>query len=135
MRFRIEKNKKSDIDLTPILDMMFIILIFFMVAATFDLNRSIKVSLPKSFAGESSIEKNKIIIEVDREGKISVNGNIVDILELSNEIKSFDNYKESTVYLLGDDEANYRDIIEIIDILKLLEITDISLVTEKREGL
>lgn len=135
MRFKIEKTKKSDIDLTPILDMMFIILIFFMVAATFDLNRSIKLSLPKSFAGESSIEKNKIIIEVDREGTISVNGNVIDILELSQEIKSIDNYKEATVYLLGDDYANYKIIIEIIDVLKLLGLTDISLVTEKKEGL
>ncbi len=132
MKFKITKTNKQTVDLTPILDMMFIILIFFMVSATFDLNRSIKMKLPKSFAGESAISKEKILIEVDSNGNISLNGEIAEIHDLSNKIKEIENFSTSTVYLLGDNDTGYKNIISILDILKVMGISDISLVTEEK---
>lgn len=132
MKFKITKTNKQSLDLTPILDMMFIILIFFMVSATFDLNRSIKMKLPKSFAGESAISKEKILIEVDSNGNISLNGEISEIHDLSNKIKEIENFSTSTVYLLGDNNTGYKNIISILDILKVMGISDISLVTEEK---
>ena len=135
MKFITAKKDKSSIDLTPLLDMIFIILIFFMVAATFDLNRSIKLNLPKSFSGESNISKDKILIEVDSDGNISLNGEITEMNDIASKIGEFDNFSESTVYLLGDKESNYKYIIEILDILKIIGISDISLVTDEKEEL
>lgn len=132
MKFKIAKTNKQSVDLTPILDMMFIILIFFMVSATFDLNRSIKMKLPKSFAGESAISKEKVLIEVDSSGNITLNGETTEIQDLSNKIKEIENFSTSTVYLLGDADTDYKNIITILDILKVMGISDISLVTEEK---
>jgi len=132
MKFKTTKTNKQAVDLTPILDMMFIILIFFMVSATFDLNRSIKMKLPKSFAGESAISKEKVLIEVDSTGNISLNGETTEIHDLSNKIKEIENFSTSTVYLLGDADTGYKNIITILDILKVMGISDISLVTEEK---
>ncbi|HOE99765.1 MAG TPA: biopolymer transporter ExbD [Spirochaetota bacterium] len=132
MKFKTAKTNKQGVDLTPILDMMFIILIFFMVSATFELNRSIKMKLPKSFAGESAISKEKILIEVDSAGNISLNGETTEIHNLSNKIKEIDNFSTSTIYLLGDNDTGYKNIIAILDILKVMGISDISLVTEEK---
>ena len=135
MKFRYRSARQQQgIDLTPLMDVMFIILIFFMVAATFELNRTIKLSLPKSLSGESKISKDKILIEVGPDGELSLNGDLIHLNQLSETIQQIENYAESTVYILGDENADYRYIVEVIDVLKVLSITDISLVTDDKEG-
>ena len=135
MKFRYRSARQQQgIDLTPLMDVMFIILIFFMVAATFELNRTIKLSLPKSLSGESKISKDKILIEVGPDGEVSFNGELIHLNQLSERIQQTENYAESTVYILGDENADYRYIVEVIDVLKVLSITDISLVTDDKEG-
>lgn len=133
LRYRTSRQHQG-IDLTPLMDVMFIILIFFMVAATFELNRTIKLSLPKSLSGESKISKDKLIIEVGADGEISLNGEIIRLSQLSEQIQQTDNYGECTVYILGDENADYRYIVEVIDVLKVLSVSDISLVTDDKEG-
>ena len=120
MQFKFLKNKNNDLDLTPLTDMVFLVLLFFMVGATFDLNRSLKLELPKSFVGESDISKTKIVIEIDEEGNTFLNGSKIFLTNLSEEIKRIENYKS---------------IIGVIDVLKILDITSISLVTEPKEEL
>ena len=135
MKFRYRTARQQQgIDLTPLMDVRFIILIFFMVAATFELNRTIKLSLPKSLSGESKISKDKILIEVGPDGELSLNGDLIHLNQLSETIQQIENYAESTVYVLGDENADYRYIVEVIDVLKVLSITDISLVTDDKEG-
>ena len=135
MKFQYKSARQQQgIDLTPLMDVMFIILIFFMVAATFELNRTIRLSLPKSLSGESKISKDKILIEVGPDGEISMNGEVMHINQLSESIQQVENYADATVYVLGDENADYRYIVEVIDVLKVLSINDISLVTDDKEG-
>ena len=135
MKFQYKSaRQQQDIDLTPLMDVMFIILIFFMVAATFELNRTIRLSLPKSLSGESKISKDKILIEVGPDGEISLNGEVMHLSQLSEQIQQIEHYAESTVYILGDENADYRYIVEVIDVLKVLSVNDISLVTDDKEG-
>ena len=105
-----------------------------MVAATFELNRTIRLSLPKSLSGESKISKDKILIEVGPDGEISLNGEVMHLSQLSEQIQLIEHYAESTVYILGDENADYRYIVEVIDVLKVLSVNDISLVTDDKEG-
>lgn len=135
MKFSYSKNNKSGLDLTPLLDMIFIVLIFFMVAATFDLNRTIQLKLPKAFSGESGLSKDKILIEINNEGIISVNGDITEIQDISSVIREIDNFINCTVYLLADKDSYYKYVIEILDILKILGISNVSLVTDEKEEL
>lgn len=135
MKFKIPSKNKGDLDFTPLLDIIFLVLIFFMVAASFDLNRSLKLKLPKSFSAESDIRKNNIVIEVNQDGLISINGEEVNIRELASKIKQIKDYTNSSVYLLGDLNANYKYVIEVIDVLKILDLSNISLVTEQKENL
>ncbi len=134
MRFAYKRAREHQgLDLTPLMDVMFIILIFFMVAATFELNRTIKLSLPKSLTGDSKISKDKILIEVGQGGEICLNGEIISINDLSGGLQQIENYANCTVYVLGDENASYKYVVEVIDLLKVLSISDISLVTDDKE--
>ncbi|MCG8568687.1 MAG: biopolymer transporter ExbD [Spirochaetes bacterium] len=134
MRFKIpEKDRKNQLDFTPLLDIIFLVLIFFMVAATFDLNRSIQLTLPKSFISESNISEKKIVIEISADNQIALNGHQIVLNELTTEIKRNKDYHDFSFYVFGDNNASYKTIIEIIDILKLLGLNQISLVTDAKE--
>ena len=94
MKFQYKSARQQQgIDLTPLMDVMFIILIFFMVAATFELNRTIRLSLPKSLSGESKISKDKILIEVGPDGEISLNGEVMHLSQLSEQIQQIEHHK------------------------------------------
>jgi len=135
MKFKLAKKKSSELDLTSLTDIIFLVLLFFMVGASFDLNRSLKLELPKSFAGEGNISKDKIIIEIDRSNTIFFQGEETQIDDIHSQIVKIEDYIKKDVYILGDEESNYRSIVKIIDILKILGITSVSLVTEPKEEL
>jgi biopolymer transport protein ExbD len=135
MKFKGSSVRKSGLDITPLLDIIFLVLIFFMVAATFDLNRSLKLVLPKAFSSESDISKDRIIIEVDEDGTVAVNGEETMIAELAGVIKQYEDYTTYTVYVFGDMETSYRNIVAVIDVLKIMEINAISLVTDVKDQL
>lgn len=136
MRFKIpEKDRKSSLDITPLLDIIFLVLIFFMVSVTFGLDRSIKLTLPKSFVSESSIASQKIVIEVGGDSRVALNGEEILLNDLSARIKGIDNFSSRSVYIFADNQTPYKTIIGIMDILKLLGLDSISLVTDAKEDL
>ncbi|HPO49338.1 MAG TPA: biopolymer transporter ExbD [Spirochaetota bacterium] len=135
MRLKILKKKSSELDLTPLTDVIFLVLLFFMVGASFDINRSLKLELPKSFAGEGNISKNKIVIEIDSSDNIFFQGKNTDVNDISSEIVKIENYIDMEVFILGDENSSYKAIIKVLDILKILGVTNISLVTEPKEEL
>lgn len=135
MKFKILKKRTTELDLTSLTDIIFLVLLFFMVGASFDINRSLKIDLPKSFAGEGSISKTKIVIEIDKNNNIFFQGNNIDVNSISSEITKLPEYKNMDVYLLGDEDADYKNIVKVLDVLKILDITNISLVTEPKEEL
>lgn len=136
MRFKIpEKDRRSSLDITPLLDIIFLVLIFFMVSVTFGLDRSIKLTLPKSFVSESSIAGQKIVIEVGSDSRVALNGEEILLNDLSAGIKNLNNYQTLSVYIFADNETPYKTIIGIMDILKLLGLDSISLVTDAKEDL
>ena len=135
MKVKLPAKKKEGLDLTPMTDMVFIILIFFIVGASFELNRSIRIELPEAMTGESSLERTKIMIEVSADGRIYMDYRPVDRQNLTGEIRRIEGFRELSVYLIGDSGVSYGLMIEILDLLKLMGLSDILLVTRAKEGL
>ena len=135
MKFKFFKKKNIELDLTSLTDIIFLVLLFFMVGASFDINRSLKLDLPKSFAGEGNISKTKIVIEIDKDNNVFFQGDNIDINGISLELTKIENYRDMDIFILGDENSNYKTIIKVLDILKILGITNISLVTEPKEEL
>ena len=80
MKYTFFNRPKSSIDMTPLMDIIFLVLIFFMVGTTFEMNRSLKMNLPETLTAEGNLSENKILLEADAEGNIAVNGQRVDLL-------------------------------------------------------
>ena len=134
-----EDSVLADINVTPLVDVMLVLLIIFMIAAPM-LHQGIEVALPRAEAQNLPMRmEDPLVVSVDRGGQIFLREEpvekdaLVDVLQA--EISSRGG-EEDTVFLKGDRELPYGDMIEILDLLHQGGITRIGMVTEKprREG-
>lgn len=119
-------------DLTPLIDVVFILLVFFIVTSVFkkeELALKLNLTKAKNF-GESQSDKKDLIIEVDT-AKVFIDKSEVSgeeqILEL---LKSMD--KKRNVIIRGDSKVSYSRIIFILDLLKQSNFSSINLITNKK---
>ena len=82
MKFSRQKRDTSEINLTPLIDVVFLLLIFFMVSTTFSNAARIVIDLPESATDQSQREKEEIEISITKKGYMAVNQKIVLNLEL-----------------------------------------------------
>jgi len=112
-RFRSEENP----DLTPLINCMFLLLVFFMVATTFVNPKGLSVDLPGG-QGESRATKDMNIV-IDQDGGIQVNGEITDKERLAEKIRQVmeaDNTKN--VILEADRSVRHGNVVQIMDIAR-----------------
>lgn len=118
-------------ELTPLIDVVFLLLIFFMVSTVFKKDElALLLNLPKASKGESSQQQNKkeLLIEVSQE-KIAVNGKMVSLEELDTTLENIKDNK-LPVDLRIDKEVRYEKVIEILDKLKKFNFENLSLITD-----
>lgn len=116
-----ESDSRVSIELMPLIDMVFLLLIFFLVATTFHQEeREIQVALPfANAAGPISANLREIIINVNQEGQIIVGGKAIepDVLrELIEERVKVN--PEQKVAVRGDRGTAYANVVRVLDICK-----------------
>jgi biopolymer transport protein ExbD/biopolymer transport protein TolR len=124
----------AEINVTPLVDVMLVLLVIFMVTAPI-LQTGIQVNLPKTREAQSNeATPQAIIISVDKEGSVYLSGrnerqaiNINDLPKLLQERLA--NSRDRHVYLRGDGDTPYRVIAYVLDQAKRAQAT-VSLVTE-----
>ena len=114
-------NHGASIELTPIIDMVFLLLIFFLVATTFhQTEREMQVALPQAaFAGPISTSLREIIINVDMDGNIIVSGRTIDAEDLRlliEEAVAINPRQKVTVR--GDRRTAYANVVRVLDVCK-----------------
>jgi biopolymer transport protein ExbD len=109
------------IDLTPIIDMVFLLLIFFLVATTFHQSeREMQIALPVASAGAPiSALLQELVINVDAEGGIVVSGRTVSPDDLRSIVsKAVAANPEQKVTVRGDRNTAYSNVVAVLDICK-----------------
>ncbi len=117
----------ASIDLTPIIDMVFLLLIFFLVATTFhQTERELKIALPvASSAAPISSLLQELVINVDVEGRIIVGGRIISAEELRSTVQeAVAANPEQKVTIRGDRGSLYANIVTVLDICKIAGIQE-----------
>ena len=126
----------ASIDLTPIIDMVFLLLIFFLVATTFQqTEREMQIALPTASAAQPiSVALRELIINVDGQGRIVVSGRTLDSEALAslvrNAVAANPNQK---VTVRGDRSVAYAHVVHVLDICKGAGIQEPYLDTVMRE--
>ena len=133
MYFKEDNKSENQINILPMIDIIFAILSFFIISSLF-LTRidSIKVNLPKS--SNSVREKNKPqIITIDNNEKIYFNSNEISLKNISSLIqKNIVNLEEPLVILRADTSVKHGLIVNLLDELRKIENLKVGISTEKK---
>lgn len=116
-----EADSGISIEMTPMIDMVFLLLIFFLVATTFQqTEREMQIALPMASSSEPiSALLQELVINVDVEGKIIVGGRTLELDALNDMISSaVANNPEQKVTVRGDKGTVYANIISVLDVCK-----------------
>lgn len=127
---RKQKREALTFELTPLIDVVFLLLIFFMVSSVFKKDElALLLNLPKSEQGEGKgKEKKKIVIEINKD-EIAYQGKKVTIEDLDSTLATLN--KESVLNLRVDGKVVYTRLVAVLDILQKNKLENISLITEK----
>lgn len=125
---KIKKNNElfSDINVTPFIDIMLVLLIIFIIVAKIS-QASFNIKLPSSSQKPDEI-KDEIRISYDENNKLYLNKNLTSFDDLAKDLTQFDNKKP--VFLEIYKLANYEVLIKIMDILKNNQFINVSLISQ-----
>jgi biopolymer transport protein TolR len=122
----------SEINVTPFVDVVLVLLVIFMVTAPMLVREQMAVNLPKAQSGEKSASQS-ISIVIDKSGAVSVGDKAVAIADLSSEIKNLllANPNAQAV-ISADQEAKHGDVIQVMDIIKSAGLTRFAIQIERK---
>lgn len=115
------------IDIAPLIDMVFQLLIFFMLTSSFLMQPGIKVNLPKAVTSEAVKNENTEIV-VSGENVIYLNGKVITMQELRNLLKQIAK-RDQLIMIKSDRRAALGRVVEIWDMCRDLGITEINIAT------
>jgi biopolymer transport protein TolR len=122
----------ADINVTPLVDVMLVLLIIFMVTAPL-LAKGVKVNLPQARAAAPLNQKDPIVVTVGKEGKISLGADEVSQDALIEGVRvALGDDLTRVVHIRGDLEANYGEVVAVMDKLATNGITHIAIMTNSR---
>jgi biopolymer transport protein ExbD len=126
-----EKDVYDEINITPMLDLAYVLLIIFIILTTATV-QGIKVNLPKASAQPSLAANKTKAVSITADGTIYLDTFPVTMPELENMLRQ---YKAVTpnlpVIIKADSTIQYQRVVEVLDLLGRLEITQLGLVTQK----
>ncbi len=125
-------NKKlmSDINVTPLVDVMLVLLIIFMVTAPM-LMQGVEVNLPKTTAKRIKTHEDPLILTVNNKKQIFLETHPLELDNLEEKIrKIFENRREKEILLRADEDVPYGFVIKVVSRIKRAGIDKLGMVTE-----
>ncbi|MDH3327148.1 MAG: biopolymer transporter ExbD [Gammaproteobacteria bacterium] len=134
MRYRNNKEEEATVDISPLIDMVFILLIFFMVTTTFVKDMKLDLQRP-SAASASSASTKSIRIFIDQYGAIYVDNQPVRIYSLQSKLRDMlRSSTEKSVLVVTDETVTAKLVLEVVDQTRLAGATDVGVATEQESG-
>lgn len=120
----------SEINVTPFVDVMLVLLIIFMISAPLLMN-NIALQLPQTKKVQSlSPNKQSIMLSINSSGKIYLEKQEMTMDKLESYFKKISSKNENQIYMRVDQKTNYEYVAKVLALLKSLNMSQISLVTE-----
>jgi len=128
----MKRREHLGLDLTPVIDVIFILLIFFMVSSVFKKNQlALMLDLPKSNAKEIKINQEQVHIELSEE-KVAIKGIEVNFLSLEDNLKTIKNNKKAIILRI-DKKTKYERISKVLELLQKYNLNNLALVTNQHK--
>jgi biopolymer transport protein ExbD len=134
MNLRPERNdERVDVNLTPLIDVVFLLLIFFMVSTTFDRHAKLKVELPEASAKQTQQQQQSIVLSIDAKGNYFINdrqliNTRLETLKTALQ-KTLGDEKDIPLVLRADAKTPHQAVVRAMDAASQLGLTRLSIAT------
>ena len=136
-REKTKIKEAEQLELTPMIDVVFQLLIFFMVTAVFAITPGLDIKLPEAETAQAP-DKENLFIVVDQDGNMKLNHKSVTFANLKDELVSKRAILDNTTAIIiqGDERATHGQIVNIMDIAREVGLLDQVIATEpsRRSG-
>jgi len=125
-------KKRSDllVDLTPMIDVVFLMLIFFMVSTSFTTDNSIKLDLPQSKAQAANKEDKQVVISIKADGRLYVQDELVKDADLRRRVLNISKGDPNMrVVIRADAEARHKRLVYTLDTIRELGMGKVGIAT------
>jgi biopolymer transport protein TolR len=119
----------SEINVTPLVDVMLVLLVIFMVTAPM-LQTGIDVELPETKYVKDVNPEERIIISISREGLIYYGSDAINFFAIPNRLKKDAKSPKDFIFLRADKDVKWKDIVSVIDTIRGAGFTEIKLATK-----
>jgi len=135
MNFTRAEEERLDVNITPLIDVVFLLLIFFMVTTTFNQQAELRVDLPEASSEEQALEVIPIEITIDPSGTYFVNGqnlaknNAKALLQSLQKIVA--GHKDKRVIIRADANTPHQAVVTAMDTVAKVGVSKLSIATSK----
>ena len=134
MAFRRKKREDLRVELTPMVDVVFLLLIFFMISTTFIETPGISIKLPEASTSIAEKEPDEIKIYLSKEGEIFLHEKELSLPALQAHLKSYgEKSKNMTFLLMADKEAKHGQVVQLMDSAKNNGFGKLAIATEQKK--
>jgi len=125
-----DQDNISQINITPLVDVMLVLLVIFMVTAPI-LQQGVHVDLPEVTAAPLAGSEEQLVVSVTREGKVQLNDAPIKMEELGRKLGAIVNVKpDRQVYLRADKNVPYGKVVEVMAAVRAAGVHKLGIVTE-----
>ena len=138
MNFRQTRQRQREeirLELTPLIDVVFLLLLFFLITTTFvrDSHRQLPLELPSAGSGQPASSDNRIIILVNATGDLQIDDELVRKAEIEDRLRTiFTRQADAQLLIKGDKTTSYGHITDIIDVAKQIGFERVNLVVKPK---
>jgi len=132
---RRNKKKTLDLNLTPLIDVIFMLLLFFILTSNF-VKPSMTLSLPEA-SGKARLKKTDIVVSVDKNSNVFINREQVPLEKLAEQlaakIEALPEPGDKRIIFYGDEAMPYKGFVKVIDIIKSAGADEVNIAHEESE--
>lgn len=127
-----ERGENVDINMSPLIDCVFLLLIFFIVTTVFVKNTGVDIKKPQA-ASAKSLKNDSIMISISQDGRIYYAGTVVSLNSIRGIVRQQLNVKEVPVVILADDNSRSGQLIRLIDECKMAGAKSVSIAADMKK--
>ncbi|MCW8855166.1 MAG: biopolymer transporter ExbD [Gammaproteobacteria bacterium] len=138
MNLKPDRRDDIELNLTPLIDVVFLLLIFFMVSTTFDKQAKLKIVLPEATAAAEQTNDNAVVIGIDSKGSFFINDRQLvntqaKTLKLAL-MKIVGDNKDVPLVIRADAKTPHASVVKAMDVAAQLNLTQMSIATLENQS-
>ena len=136
MRFQTRSRDDVQLDMTPLVDVVFLLLIFFMLSTSLSVNPGIKIDLPKSSAEQVKKKKTTLRVAIEAGGRIYLEGKKLSLSQLREKFQAVGKVQgdEALVIIEADKKVYHGLVVKVMDAAKSSGLNKLAIATQPNDS-